>query len=138
MARGAIIPNGKYVTELRIQKGFSQSELAAKAGVSRGVIQRIEKHEKTSARTLKKIADVLNVIDVQKLVANTAIAAEPFERFDSALSANGRNDFAMQLRKLQTSWEGSTGDPRFRSQIRNARRSLFRLNIDMSEFMERE
>lgn len=52
------------IKELREASGMSQEELAKAAGVSRGILSRIECAEDTvttTTRTLQKIADVLGV-----------------------------------------------------------------------------
>ena len=52
----------RKVKELRQKHGFSQEELAQKAGISLRTVQRIEKAETTpQGNTLKKLADALGV-----------------------------------------------------------------------------
>lgn len=53
---------GRRVQELRKAKGFSQEELAAKAGVHRTYIGMIERAEKNlTLSSMEKIARALNV-----------------------------------------------------------------------------
>ncbi len=47
--------------ELRINRGFSQRQLAAKAGLSPGAVWRLEESGGGRPDTLKKLADVLGV-----------------------------------------------------------------------------
>lgn len=52
------------IKELRESAGMSQEELAKAAGISRGILSRIESAEDavtTTTRTLQKIAEVLGV-----------------------------------------------------------------------------
>lgn len=51
------------IKEARKAKGFTQTELSEKAGVSRTIISKLENDEEivTSTDTLKKIAEALNV-----------------------------------------------------------------------------
>ena len=52
---------GYKIKEIRESKGISQSELAIKSDVSRGVIWNLETNPtaETTTKTLKKIADAL-------------------------------------------------------------------------------
>ena len=49
------------LTELRIDAGLSQSELARRAGLSQGAVGNIERRGSGRPESLKKIADVLGV-----------------------------------------------------------------------------
>lgn len=51
------------VKEIRLEKGFSQEELALKSGVNRTTIALLEKGEEVNvtAKTLKKLAECLQV-----------------------------------------------------------------------------
>lgn len=52
---------GKIIREARIVKGWSQDELAERAGVSRPTIARAERGDDISTATLAKIAPVLGL-----------------------------------------------------------------------------
>lgn len=53
---------GKKIKELRLRAGYSQEELAFKAGLHRTYISDIERGERNvSVENIKKIADALNV-----------------------------------------------------------------------------
>ncbi len=53
---------GKKIKELRLRAGYSQEELASKAGLHRTYISDIERGERNvSVENIKKIADALNV-----------------------------------------------------------------------------
>ena len=54
----------------RASKGWSQTELAKKAGVSSSIISRVEKGSNTSAKAAKKIADALQV-EVSEIFTST-------------------------------------------------------------------
>jgi len=54
---------GKRVRELRVQKGLSQEELAARAGVHRTYIGMIERAEKNI--TLENIEKISKALDVK-------------------------------------------------------------------------
>ncbi len=53
--------------ELRINAGFSQRELATRAGLTPGAVSLVEHRGSGSPATLKKIADVLGVRPVDLL-----------------------------------------------------------------------
>jgi DNA-binding XRE family transcriptional regulator len=53
--------------ELRINAGFSQRELATRAGLTPGAVWQVEQRGSGSPATLKKIADVLGVRPVDLL-----------------------------------------------------------------------
>jgi DNA-binding XRE family transcriptional regulator len=53
--------------ELRINAGFSQRELATRAGLTPGAVWQVEQRGSGSPATLKKIADVLRVRPVDLL-----------------------------------------------------------------------
>jgi DNA-binding XRE family transcriptional regulator len=53
--------------ELRINAGFSQRELATRAGLTPGAVWQVEHRGSGSPATLKKIADVLGVRPVDLL-----------------------------------------------------------------------
>src|SRR3712207_1928901 len=53
--------------ELRINAGFSQRELAMKAGLTPGAVWQVEHRGSGSPATLKKLADVLGVRPVDLL-----------------------------------------------------------------------
>ena len=59
--------NVDKVQELRINQGFSQRQLAEKAGLSPGAVWRLEERGSGRPDTLKKIADVLGVRPVDLL-----------------------------------------------------------------------
>ena len=53
---------GKKIKELRLRAGYSQEELASKAGLHRTYMSDIERGERNvSVENIKKIADALNV-----------------------------------------------------------------------------
>ena len=53
---------GKKIKELRLCAGYSQEELASKAGLHRTYMSDIERGERNvSVENIKKIADALNV-----------------------------------------------------------------------------
>lgn len=52
-------PNGPKIRDLRESRGFTQEELAGKAGFSTTTIQRVERGVAVSPRTLKSIAQAL-------------------------------------------------------------------------------
>jgi DNA-binding XRE family transcriptional regulator len=53
--------------ELRINAGFSQRELATRAGLTPGAVWQVEQRGSGSPATLKKIADVLGVLPTDLL-----------------------------------------------------------------------
>lgn len=53
--------NGKAVQGLRVDKGWSVEELAAKAGLSTGTIQNLERGQRVFLCTLRKCAEALGV-----------------------------------------------------------------------------
>ncbi|AWB95361.1 transcriptional regulator [Agromyces badenianii] len=58
---------GKSIQASRLERGWSQTELAMRAGVSRPTISRVELGEEASTRTLHRLVEVLNlVLDVRK------------------------------------------------------------------------
>lgn len=52
---------GKAIQCARLGQGWSQTELAARSGVSRPTIARAERGEPVSMRTLSKLADALGL-----------------------------------------------------------------------------
>lgn len=52
---------GKVVQTTRLECGWSQSELAAQAGVSRPTVSRIELGDEPSMRTARKLAAALGL-----------------------------------------------------------------------------
>lgn len=53
---------GKAVQTARLERGWSQTQLAKKAGVSRPTVSRVELGEEPSMRTARQLADALNLI----------------------------------------------------------------------------
>lgn len=60
---------GKNIYEIRMKKGFTLSELAGRAGISKSYLSNIERNinQNPSIQVIKKIANVLNV-DLQFLL----------------------------------------------------------------------
>ncbi len=58
---GAVEVDVEKLKELRINAGFSQRELAIRAGLTPGAVWQVEHRESGSPATLKKLADVLGV-----------------------------------------------------------------------------
>jgi transcriptional regulator with XRE-family HTH domain len=54
-------PAGDVIAALRKEKCITQEELAAEAGVDRRTIQRLEKSQRVSGRSLSAVARVLGV-----------------------------------------------------------------------------
>lgn len=53
---------GRKIADIRVSKGFSQESLAAKAGLHRAYVGKIERGEKNvGIETLEKVAIALNV-----------------------------------------------------------------------------
>jgi transcriptional regulator with XRE-family HTH domain len=53
---------GGRIKELRVQKGFTQDDFAARAGLNRAHLYRVEEgRQSPTLRTLKTIADTLGV-----------------------------------------------------------------------------
>lgn len=52
---------GKAVQAARLERGWSQSELAEEAGVSRPTVSRIELGEEPSMRTARRLAAALGL-----------------------------------------------------------------------------
>lgn len=66
----------ELIRKLRLRKGWSQAELAKKAGVSSGTIGTIESENRMPyIKTLKKIADALGVT-VEYILRETGEVAE--------------------------------------------------------------
>ncbi len=57
---------GKRIRKLRLEKGFSQEELAAEAGLHRAYMWEVEKGRNISVKTAYKIARALG-IDLREL-----------------------------------------------------------------------
>jgi transcriptional regulator with XRE-family HTH domain len=53
--------NVEKLRELRVDQGFSQRQLALKAGLSPGAVTVVEQRGRAHPDTLKKLADVLGV-----------------------------------------------------------------------------
>ena len=52
---------GKSVQTARLERGWSQDELAKKADVSRPTVSRVERGDDPSMRTMRKLADALGL-----------------------------------------------------------------------------
>lgn len=62
MKRQVLVEFGQKVREERVRRGFSQEELAARAGVHRTYIGMIERAEKNiTLESIEKIATALNI-----------------------------------------------------------------------------
>jgi transcriptional regulator with XRE-family HTH domain len=53
--------NVEKLREMRVDQGFSQRQLALKAGLSAGAVAVVEQRGRAHPDTLKKLADVLGV-----------------------------------------------------------------------------
>ncbi|MBZ8140827.1 XRE family transcriptional regulator [Rubrivivax gelatinosus] len=71
------------VQKLRIQRGWSQQQLAELSGLSVRTVQRIERGQPASAETLKSLASVFE-IDFSELVPAVAPANDPETTMDPA------------------------------------------------------
>jgi ribosome-binding protein aMBF1 (putative translation factor) len=58
---GVVEVNVEKLRELRVDQGFSQRQLALKAGLSPGAVAVVEQRGRAHPETLKKLADVLGV-----------------------------------------------------------------------------
>lgn len=81
---------GKRVKFKREQKGWSQSQLADKAGVSQGAISQLEKGMSESTRHLSKIAKALGVT-TEYLTDGKELIAEQMPIFDEFVIVGGDN-----------------------------------------------
>lgn len=54
-------PNATAIRRYRLEKGYSQAQLAERAGVSKSAVQWIDLGKGSRPSTLKKIADALGV-----------------------------------------------------------------------------
>ena len=52
---------GKDIQAARLERGWSQSELASRAGLSRPTISRVEHGEEPSMRTARRLAETLDL-----------------------------------------------------------------------------
>jgi transcriptional regulator with XRE-family HTH domain len=79
--------NTMIVHKLRLQRGWSQEQLAEFSGLSVRTIQRIEKGQKASLKSLKSLAAVfeLQVSDLQETTMNSAtkLSSEEQAAFES-------------------------------------------------------
>ncbi|WP_396599718.1 helix-turn-helix domain-containing protein [Frigoribacterium sp. R86507] len=53
---------GKAIQTARVERGWSQTELSLHAGVSRPTISRVELGEEPSIKTLRKLANALDLV----------------------------------------------------------------------------
>lgn len=60
--RAAMLEIAKQVNKARLASGWSQNELADRAGVSRPSVVRIERGDDVNTATLSKIAQVLGLV----------------------------------------------------------------------------
>ena len=66
--KNSVLPDGVKLRQMRIAKGYTQKDLAEKAGYVKSTIERLEKGKPTHITTLKIIAQVFN-LDVSSILA---------------------------------------------------------------------
>jgi transcriptional regulator with XRE-family HTH domain len=60
---GTVKPNGKALKRRRLAAGLTQEDVVARAGVSRGTVTRLEAGERVYAKTLNKVAEVIEAAE---------------------------------------------------------------------------
>ena len=89
------------VQKLRLQKGWSQQQLADLSGLSVRTIQRIERGQPASAETLKSLASVFE-IDFSTLSSEPAMPDTPTSSPSHTPSASQQEQLALlEVRKLK-------------------------------------
>jgi transcriptional regulator with XRE-family HTH domain len=79
MTERALIPLSDRVRQLRNKHGFTQEDLAAKAGLGVATIQRVERGEQPSPETKVSIASAFNLSVVDLTSASRPVSTEPKE-----------------------------------------------------------
>lgn len=87
---------GEYIKEKRIEKSWSQRDLANASGISNAEISRIEsgKRKEPSSSVLKDIATALNV-PVEEILHEAGIIANTQDSIDTSSSASFSDPYAM-------------------------------------------
>jgi transcriptional regulator with XRE-family HTH domain len=84
------MPLGKTIEALRVARGWSNAELARRANVTQGTMQRIESSGsvKTTVQNMQKIARALDVT-IDTLLSETTVDAivDRLNEFDQRISA---------------------------------------------------
>src|SRR5262249_39173703 len=73
------VPLSDRIRQLRNERGLTQEDLAAKAGLGVATIQRVERGERPSAGTISSIASAFNLSAVALTSASKPMSAEPTE-----------------------------------------------------------
>jgi transcriptional regulator with XRE-family HTH domain len=79
MTERAPVTLSDRIRQLRKERGLTQDDLAAKAGLGIATIQRVERGERPSAGTIASIASAFNLSAVALTSASKPMSAEPTE-----------------------------------------------------------
>ncbi len=94
MRKGTYRPDGQKVTHLRVAKGWDQELLAAKSGVSKRTVERIEQSHPTILRSISDVAEAL-AVDVPRILVPDA-APKPIP---------GKSDDLIHLNRRKIVWD---------------------------------
>lgn len=91
--KNTVIPNGDFVRNLRLSKGYTQENLALDTNCAKSTIERIEKGKPAQITTLAIIAQVLEV-DVNTLLANGKEVVDliHFQRIEDVLEIDNNKE----------------------------------------------
>lgn len=82
-----LINSGAQLRELRIRKGYSQRDLAAKAGVTSGFISQVERNRvNPSISTLRRLLDALGMTMAEFYTSNLPNSSQAFFRKEEMIN----------------------------------------------------